>query len=198
MNKEQKDQNDTVDENVVETILENDQEQINETNLDVDSESNSDEKKVVEIDYKDKYLRLLAEQDNLHKQLTKEKSQSVASMKEKLLKDILEPVDNMQMALSHSENSSAEVKNWAIGFKMILNQIKDVLSTHDAHPFEALNEPFNPLKHEAVDMIETTEFKPNRVVKVHSNGYMIKDRVLRPARVSVSKEIKNKNNTKET
>ena len=67
MNKEQKEQNETVDESVVETILENDQEQANEANV----ESTEDETKIVEIDYKDKYLRLLAEQDNLHKQLTR-------------------------------------------------------------------------------------------------------------------------------
>lgn len=145
------------------------------------------------MEYKDKYLRLLADQENSRKRQQKERIEQMRFANENLMVDFLRPIDNLENALNFAKEMSEEVKNWAIGFQMILTQFKDVLNLNGVTAFESKGKPFDPHMHEAVEMIESNEYPSGFVVEEFVRGYkMGEDRIIRPARVKVSKSIEDK------
>lgn len=146
------------------------------------------------MDYKDKYLRLLADSENARKRLQKERLEISRYATENLIIDFLKPVDNFENALGFASSMSEEVRNWAIGFQMILTQFKDILTQNGVSVMEVKGMEFDPHIHEAVEMIETEDSPPGIVVEVCMKGYTIGDKVIRPARVKVSKKIEIKSN----
>lgn len=136
---------------------------------------------------KDKYLRLLAETENMRKRLSKEKHEMTAYAIQQVLVEFLGPIDHMENALGYTEQASDDVKHWGLGFQMILTQFKDVLANQGAMSFVSKDTPFDPHLHEAVETEESDEVKPGIVVEEFVKGYKIGDKILRPARVKVSK-----------
>jgi len=140
-------------------------------------------------DYKDKYLRLLAEGENARRRLQKEKQDMMRFCIDNILSDILTPIDQLESALHFAGEASGDVKNWALGFQMILSQFKEILSSHGVTSFVSEGEFFDPTKHEAVE-VEETDAKPDgTILKEFVKGYKSRDRTLRPARVKVAKKI---------
>lgn len=138
-------------------------------------------------DYKDKYLRTLAESENLRKRLQKERQELIQYAVQNIVVDFLNPLDHMEAALSYSENMPSEVKNWVFGFQMILTQFKDALANHGIRPYESKGHHFDPHFHEAIEMIETDEATPGTIIEESVKGYKIGDKTIRPARVKVAK-----------
>lgn len=138
-------------------------------------------------DYKDKYLRTLAESENLRKRLQKERQELIQYAVQNIVIDVLNPLDHMEKALSYSDNMPEEVKNWAVGFQMILTQFKDALAGHQIRPFDSKGHLFDPHFHEALEMIETDEYPPGTIIEESVKGYKIGDKTIRPARVKVAK-----------
>ncbi len=139
-------------------------------------------------EYKDKYLRLLAELENMRKRLAKEKQEMTRFAVDNILAEIIDPLDNMEKALSCAETMSPEVRNWALGFQMILAQFKEVLQNHGITPFVSVGTHFDPHLHEAVEMEETDTEPEGTVLEEYVRGYKSKDRTIRPARVKVAKK----------
>lgn len=144
-------------------------------------------------DYKDKYLRLLADMENSRKRLQKEKQELTQYAVENVITDFLRPLDNLENALRFAEVMSAEIKNWAMGFQMIVSQFKDVLVEQGISPIETKGVAFDPHFHEAVEMIETDDAVPGSIIEECIKGYKIGDRMIRPARVKVAKAKKIEN-----
>lgn len=140
-------------------------------------------------DYKDKYLRLLAETDNIRKRLQKEKQEMTNYALQQLILDFLAPIDHMENALRCTGDVPEEVKNWSLGFQMILSQFQDVLANNGVRPFHAQGTPFDPHCHEAVEAVASSDFPPGTVMEEFIRGYKIGEKTLRPARVKVSKAI---------
>jgi molecular chaperone GrpE len=138
-------------------------------------------------DYKHKYLHLLADAENTRKRLQKDRDEIIQYTIRNIILDFLHPIDHMENALKYTEDSSEEVKHWATGFQMILNQFRDVLANNGVRSFDSRGKEFDPHLHEAIEMIATTEFPPGIVVEENVRGYMAGDRTLRPARVKVAK-----------
>lgn len=138
-------------------------------------------------EYKDKYLRLLAEMENTRKRMQKERQEMTQYAIENVIVEFLKPLDQLENALRHADQASNEVKNWAMGFQMILTQFKDVLAQHKVAAINSKGQPFDPYSHEAVEMVETTDYPPGTVIEEYVKGYRIGERVIRPARVKVSK-----------
>lgn len=138
-------------------------------------------------EYKDKYLRVLAEAENTRKRLQKERQEMIQFAVQNVLVEFLNPIDHLQKALSFTEQASDEVKHWAAGFQMILNQFKDVLTNHGVHPFKSEGQAFDPHSHEAVEMVATSEHPPGTVVEESLLGYKRGNTTIRPARVKVAK-----------
>jgi molecular chaperone GrpE len=140
-------------------------------------------------EYKDKYFRLLAESENARKRLQKEKNDHTQYALSGVISDFLEPIDQFEMALKHTEKMSDEVKHWGIGFKMILSQFKDVLSNNGVFHFESQGKTFDPHYHEAIEVIHTDDHPAGTIVEETRRGYKMGDRTIRPARVKVAKAI---------
>jgi molecular chaperone GrpE len=150
-----------------------------------DEELRSLQKEVLE--YKDKYLRLLADAENARKRLQKERQEISRYALESLIVDFLRPLDNLNNALRFAEEMSDEVRNWAFGFQMILTQFKDVLAQHGVNSFDSVGKSFNPHEHEAIEMVESTEQPPGTIIEESVKGYKMGDRTIRAARVKVVK-----------
>jgi molecular chaperone GrpE len=136
---------------------------------------------------KDKYLRLLAETENARKRMHKEKQEAIRFGVERLLAEVLTPMDNLENALKSAQGMSDEVKNWAKGFQMILSQFKDLLHQHGVTIFHSEGTHFDPHMHEAVEIEETDKQPDGTVIHEFVRGYKCGDRILRPARVKVAK-----------
>lgn len=138
------------------------------------------------LEYKDKYLRILADAENARKRLQKERQEITRYAVESLVVDFLRPLDNLENALRFAQDMSDEVRNWAFGFQMILTQFRDVLAQHGVMPFDSIGKSFNPHDHEALEMIESTE-PAGTIIEESVKGYKMGERTIRAARVKVAK-----------
>ena len=134
----------------------------------------------------DKWLRLLAEFDNFKKRTQKEKADLMKFSNESLLRSILPILDNLERAIDHGKGSK-ENTSLLEGLEITLRQFLNTLERFGVKPLAARGEVFYPEKHEAVSQQESDE-EPNRVISEIEKGYIYHDRLLRPARVIVSKE----------
>ncbi len=138
-------------------------------------------------EYKEKYFLTLAEIENMRKRLQKEKQEMTRFAIENVISEFLTPLDNLENALGFTDQMSEETRNWAIGFNMLLAQFKDVLTSHGVTSFSSVGTVFDPNYHEAVEVEESSERQEGIILHEFLKGYKRGDRVLRPARVKVSK-----------
>lgn len=139
----------------------------------------------------DRYARLMAEFQNFKKRSAKEKQDIHSYANEKIIRDLLEVLDNFERAISLMENGNTDVKsdeNNAMqeGISLILSQLLEVLTKAGLEEIEALGQEFDPKFHHAVLNEPSDEFKSGEVSKVLQKGYKLNDRVIRPAMVVVS------------
>ena len=134
----------------------------------------------------DKWLRLMAEFDNFKKRTQKEKADLMKFSNESLLRSILPILDNLERAIDHGKDSK-ENTSLLEGLEITLRQFLNTLEKFGVKPLLATGEVFDPEKHEAVSQQESDQ-EPNRVISEIEKGYIYHDRLLRPARVIVSKE----------
>ena len=137
-------------------------------------------------EYKDKYYRALAEVENTRKRLQREKIESQSYALQNIVCDFLQPLDHFEQALKHTKNASSEIKNWAIGFEMMLNQFKQVLQDHGVQSFDSKGQQFDPHEHEAIETEESQDVAPGTIVEEYVRGYKLASRVIRPAKVKVA------------
>ncbi|AQT77490.1 nucleotide exchange factor GrpE [Chlamydia gallinacea] len=141
----------------------------------------------------DKYLLVLAESENTRKRMQKERQEMMQYAVENALLDFLVPVENMGKALEFTSQMSDEIKNWALGFNMILQQFKQVFEDKGIVEYSSLGQKFNPFLHEAVETEETTEIAEGTIIEEFAKGYKIGDRPIRVAKVKVAKAPSPKN-----
>lgn len=132
---------------------------------------------------KDKYLRAVADFDNFRKRSLREKEEARHYGAESLLRDLLVILDNMERAVE-AAGDTEQIKQ---GVKMTHDQFKSILRQHGVEIVESHGSAFDPSKHEAVAHVETNEQAPGMVVQEHRRGYLLRERLLRPAMVSVAK-----------
>lgn len=135
----------------------------------------------------DRYLMALAEAENSRKRLQKERTEMMQYAVENTLMDFLPPIESMEKALGFASQASEEVKNWAIGFQMILQQFKQIFEEKDVVEYSSKGELFNPYLHEAVEIEETTTIPEETILEEFTKGYKIGDRPIRVAKVKVAK-----------
>ncbi len=134
---------------------------------------------------KDRELRCHAELDNYRKRAARELDETLRYANMPLLRDLLPVVDNIERAIQ-AAGQNADAAALLDGFKMVRQQIEDVLKRHHCEPIEALHQPFDPHVHHAVMQQSSGEHAPNTVLTVTQNGYKLYDRVVRPSQVIVS------------
>ena len=145
-----------------------------------------EEKEKEAAEYKDKYLRALAESENARKRIRQQAEESARIQREGLLRDLLSIIDNLERAVAAARDGG-NGKPIVEGVEMVLRSMVDFLRGHGVTQLSAVGQPFDPLLHEAVDHVESAKHEPNTVVDEFMRGYYIGDRLLRPARVTVSR-----------
>jgi molecular chaperone GrpE len=145
-----------------------------------------DEKDNEVKEHYDRLLRVAADLENYKKRAAREKEEWVKYANEDLLKAILPFVDNLERALNHAEKGE-NGQGVLEGLKLTLQQLLQALYRFGLSPIEAIGKPFDPTVHQAMLAVETDQHEPNRVLEEFQRGYFLKDRLLRPATVSVSK-----------
>ena len=134
---------------------------------------------------KDTFLREKAELDNFKKRLTKEKEDFVQFANERLLKELLQIEDNLERAM---EAPNATLESLKEGVEMIQKQFKDFLKNQKVEVIEAFGKPFDPNLHEVLNQQESEEHEENTVIEEYSKGFTLNGRILRPAKVVISKK----------
>lgn len=134
----------------------------------------------------DRLLRMSADWDNSRKRIQKEKDEALKYAAEGILGDLLPIVDNFELGLLSAQNAQ-DAKSIALGFQMIQMQLTQFLKENGLEAIDAVGKPFDPHLHEALSHQETEEHEEGIVISQTRKGYKIKDRLLRPAAVVVSK-----------
>jgi len=133
----------------------------------------------------DRFLRASAELENYKKRTQKEMAEFRKYANASLVKDLLGVVDNLERAIE-SSNGNNEEGQLLEGLDLTLKELHKIFKTFHACPIEAIGKPFDPCYHQAVMQQETTDQPENIVLNELQKGYMIHDRLLRPAMVVVS------------
>jgi len=134
----------------------------------------------------DRYIRQVADMDNFKKRTARDREESVRYANETLVKDLLPVIDNLERAIGHA-SSGGNGKLLVEGVDMVLKGFLDTLAKHGVKPVAAVGLAFDPAQHEALAQVESPEHSPNTFVEAHQRGYLMRDRLLRPALVTVSK-----------
>jgi molecular chaperone GrpE len=147
---------------------------------------------------KDRYLRAEAEMANLRRRVERDIENAHKFGQEKLVREVLDVVDNLERTLAAVESQTAEVKPLMEGVEMTLKHLLDTLVKFNITVINPEGEPFDPQHHQAMSMLENPDMEPNTVMAVMQKGYALHGRLVRPAMVMVSKGVPGKKNIDET
>ena len=130
----------------------------------------------------DKYIRLFAEYDNFRKRTAKEKTGIYQDASVQCIDKLLPVIDSFERSLE-ADCSDENFKN---GMQMIWGQMKDFLTKMNVTEIEALGAEFDPNVHNAIQQLDGTDYASNHVCQVFQKGYMLGDKLIRPAMVAVA------------
>src|SRR5690625_2768465 len=133
----------------------------------------------------ERLLRLQAEYDNFKKRTEREKLAERKYKAQDLANELLPALDNFERALAIE--TTAETKGIVEGISMVYRQIKEALKSEGIEEIEAVGKEFDPNLHHAVMQVEDEEIESNFIIEELQKGYILKDRVIRPAMVKVNK-----------
>lgn len=133
-------------------------------------------------DLRDRSVRTLADFDNFRKRMERERNELRRYALTEPLRDLLDVVDNLERAVS----ASGTLEDLKAGVEMTLRQMLDILRQYGVREVVAQGEPFDPNLHEAVDREEKSDIETPEVVEELQRGYLLHERLLRPARVKVA------------
>jgi molecular chaperone GrpE len=135
--------------------------------------------------HREAMLRLQAETENTRKRLTRDLERSRRLALERIMKDLLQVVDSMERGLE-VDTESATVQSLLEGQKLTLKMLGKVLQDHHLEVVDPAGEPFDPERHEAVTVLPSPDHAENTVIEVLQKGYLLHERLIRPAMVVVS------------
>jgi molecular chaperone GrpE len=133
----------------------------------------------------ERYVRLAAEFENYKKRAQKDQDEYRKYSNERLLKELLPVIDNLQRALQHGRVSKNQ-EGVLEGVELTSKKALEILSRFGVRPIPSVGLPFDPAVHEAVAKVNGKGHKPNTIVEEFEKGYYLNDRVLRPAMVTVA------------
>jgi molecular chaperone GrpE len=136
----------------------------------------------------ERLIRLQADFDNFRKRTLRERQEALSYGHELVVKDLLPVVDNLERAIEHaSASTGADFEGMLQGVELVRRELLAVLAKHGVSTIEAEGEVFDPNLHEALAQMEDDKVPAGRVGRMLQKGYRLRDRLLRPARVMVSK-----------
>ena len=135
----------------------------------------------------DRLLRTTADFENFKKRAARERQDAIKFANESLLQKLISVIDNFDVALAAANNTTS-VASFKTGIDMIHQQLKSILTEAGLEEIEATGKPFDPNWHEAVAQEETNDSPEGVVLRQHRTGYKLRDRLIRPATVVVTKK----------
>jgi len=133
-------------------------------------------------DVHDRWVRAVADLENYRKRSQKEREEVQKFGVEKLVKDLLPVLDNLDRALA----AAAADDPLVAGVKLVRSSFEQALARHGVKGFSALGQPFDPARHEALMQVPSGEVAPGTVALEHARGFTLHDRLIRPAMVGVA------------
>lgn len=133
-------------------------------------------------------LLMKADMENLRKRLIRENEKARQRALERFMSDLLPVRDSLERGLAAAEDANATIEALSEGKLLIMKMLNKVLSDHGLQVIDPAGEAFNPEKHEAMTMLPSAEHDDNTVVDVLEKGYQLNDRLIRPAKVVVSRK----------
>jgi molecular chaperone GrpE len=134
----------------------------------------------------DKYLRLYAEFETYKRRVNKDKEELIKYGNEVLLNELLPIIDSLELALKHASDDVSE--GIVQGVEITLKELNKTLEKFGLRPIEADGRPFDPSVHHAMTQVIRDDVEENTVTEEFRKGYMLKEKVLRPSLVAVSKK----------
>ena len=162
--------------------------------LEILRQSFEDKKKLADT-YYDQLLRLKAEFDNYRKRVEKEKEELIKFGKEELVVKLLDILDSLDLALTSTKDEKNEHKSIREGVELIHKQFREVLEKEGIRKLEVQGQKFDPNLHYAVEYQESDKHEDNEIIKEIRPGYLLYERVIRPAMVVVAKAKKQNDNS---
>ncbi len=138
---------------------------------------------------RDRFMRAHAEMENLRRRAEKDVQNAHKYALERFAKELLAVVDSLELGLQAAETDTAGADALREGMQLTLKQLLAVLERFEIRPIDPLGERFNPELHQAMAMEATAELEPNSVLRVFQKGYLLHERLLRPAMVVVSQAL---------
>ncbi len=135
----------------------------------------------------DLYLRERADLENARKRHQREREEALRFANDRLLKEMIPVLDNLERAVEHAGQGGDEGKGLLEGVNMTITQFRKVLEDFGVKPIKAIGDTFDPNLHQAMGQVESAEQAPNTVVTEFQKGYLLHDRLLRPSLVMVAK-----------
>jgi molecular chaperone GrpE len=152
-----------------------------------DLQERLEEQKMVAQNNYDKFLRAYAELENYKKRMSKERKDLLTYANEELIREILPFVDNLERAINHaSSEGNDSVQALIEGIQLTIKNLMKVLEKHGLKQIESVGRRFDPNLHEAVMQVKSESHEPHTVTEEFEKGYIMKDRLLRPARVAIA------------
>ncbi|MFE1243853.1 nucleotide exchange factor GrpE [Fictibacillus sp. NPDC058756] len=193
MNKEETTQNKTetdLNEETVDTAFDEEVQEDNIPEESVEETLTEEKQRIQELELKleeasQKNLRLQADYDNFRRRTREEQAASLKYKSQSLLEQLLPALDNFERALK-TEATNEQAKTLIQGMEMVYRQLADVLKQEGLTEVPTVGEKFDPNMHQAVMQVEDSEYESNTVIEELQKGYMLKDRVIRPAMVKVN------------
>jgi len=143
------------------------------------------------VDSKDKYIRLMAEFENFKRRSTQEMQSRFKFANQSLVSSMLSGLDSLERAIEQAQEEENEsLKEFVTGIEMAKQQFYEAFSKNNIERIVPKGELFDPNRHEAMGVIDTDEVEPDHVAEVFQAGYLLHDRVIRPAMVQVAKKNK--------
>ena len=156
-----------------------------ETILDIAGlQDERDEARNLAKEYLDGWQRSVAEFANYKKRVERDREQTQQNLTGTVVKRYLEVVDDLERAFK-TRPKDGEGAAWADGIELIYHKLLVILDSQDVKPMDALGQPFDPNRHEAIGHMESSIYPSGHIAEVIQNGYLVGDRVLRPALVRI-------------
>ena len=133
-------------------------------------------------------LRMQADMENLRKRLVREQEKARRRTLERFMSDLLPVRDSLERGLEAASDPAASVEALKEGKELIMKMLSKVMGDHGLQTIDPAGKPFDPEKHEAMTMLPSPDHDENTVIDVLEKGYQLHDRLIRPAKVVVSRK----------
>jgi molecular chaperone GrpE len=140
------------------------------------------------VEARENMLRMQADMENLRKRLVREHEKGRLRTLEHFMSDLLPVRDSLERGLEAANDPAATVEALTEGKQLIMKMLAKAMGDHGLTTIDPIGEPFDPEKHEAMTMITSDKHPENTVIDVIEKGYQLHDRLIRPAKVVVSRK----------